>query len=87
MSAGGGSVVFEHRLPARVARIGEKGPTLLEMRAQCERCGRPVPPDAETMVCAYECTFCVPCAEVLGAVCPNCSGELVRRPRAGRARA
>ena len=33
------------------------------------------------MICSYECTFCAACAdEVLKGVCPNCGGELVRRP-------
>lgn len=32
-------------------------------------------------MCSYECTFCVDCAtSVLGGKCPNCEGELVRRP-------
>jgi uncharacterized protein len=56
---------------------------VLEMRGQCERCARPLPPDAEATICVYECTFCVPCTEAMAGVCPNCSGELVRRPRAG----
>jgi hypothetical protein len=33
------------------------------------------------MICTFECTFCAGCAEaVFGGTCPNCSGELVRRP-------
>ncbi|WP_249652139.1 DUF1272 domain-containing protein, partial [Lysinibacillus sp. D4A1_S13] len=28
-----------------------------------------------------ECTFCVPCTEERHNVCPNCGGELVRRPK------
>ena len=32
-------------------------------------------------ICSYECTFCADCAEnQLGGACPNCGGELVRRP-------
>ncbi len=33
------------------------------------------------MICSFECTFCAPCAAntFLG-ICPNCGGELVRRP-------
>ena len=32
-------------------------------------------------MCSFECTFCRTCAEtLLHSVCPNCSGELVRRP-------
>jgi hypothetical protein len=33
------------------------------------------------MICTFECTFCAACArDVLEGVCPNCGGELVRRP-------
>jgi hypothetical protein len=33
------------------------------------------------MICSFECTFCRECAEGrLGGRCPNCGGELVRRP-------
>jgi hypothetical protein len=33
------------------------------------------------MICTYECTFCAGCAaDVFHGVCPNCGGELVRRP-------
>ena len=52
----------------------------LEMRAQCERCGATLAADGEARICSYECTFCVACADSLGA-CPNCGGELVPRPR------
>jgi hypothetical protein len=34
------------------------------------------------MICSFECTFCRTCAEeILRRRCPNCSGELVPRPR------
>jgi hypothetical protein len=55
---------------------------VLEMRGTCERCGHELAPDAEAMICVYECTFCPACTEAMSGVCPNCSGELVRRPRA-----
>ena len=32
-------------------------------------------------ICSYECTYCANCAEQINAICPNCGGELVRRPR------
>ncbi|HLJ61141.1 MAG TPA: DUF1272 domain-containing protein [bacterium] len=53
----------------------------LEMRRKCERCGRALPPDADAYICSFECTFCAVCAGAMGDVCPNCGGELVRRPR------
>ena len=53
----------------------------LEMRPACERCEAPLADDAEAPTCAYECTFCAPCTHTMRAICPNCGGELVRRPR------
>ncbi len=53
----------------------------LEMRAECERCGAAVAPDGEAVICSFECTFCRSCGETLAFVCPNCSGELVARPK------
>ena len=56
----------------------------LEMRGACEKCGRGVEPDGEAYVCSYECTFCAECARGMEFNCPNCGGELVRRPRRKR---
>jgi uncharacterized protein len=55
---------------------------MLELRPNCECCDRDLPPDSqEAVICSFECTFCVGCAEgVLKGRCPNCGGELVRRP-------
>jgi two-component system, LytTR family, sensor kinase len=53
----------------------------LEMKAQCEKCGGAVPADGEAYICSYECTFCPPCAANTQGTCPNCGGELIRRPR------
>jgi two-component system LytT family sensor kinase len=53
----------------------------LEMKLQCERCGTALEASAEAKICSYGCTFCFDCASGLGDVCPNCGGELVRRPR------
>lgn len=54
----------------------------LELRPNCECCDRDLRPDSrEAMICTFECTFCADCAnDELGGTCPNCSGELVRRP-------
>ncbi|HEX5313977.1 MAG TPA: DUF1272 domain-containing protein [Gammaproteobacteria bacterium] len=59
---------------------------MLEMRPNCECCGRPLAPDARAYVCSLECTFCPSCAEeTLRRVCPNCGGELRLHPiRAAR---
>ena len=55
---------------------------MLELRPNCECCDRDLPPDSrEAVICTFECTFCTDCAEnTLEGVCPNCGGELVRRP-------
>lgn len=56
---------------------------MLELRPGCECCDRDLPADsADARICSFECTFCATCAETkLGGRCPNCGGELVRRPR------
>jgi hypothetical protein len=55
---------------------------MLELRPNCECCDADLPPESrEAMICTYECTFCRSCAEsLLFGICPNCGGELVRRP-------
>ncbi|WP_437880841.1 DUF1272 domain-containing protein [Pseudomonas sp. LRF_L74] len=55
---------------------------MLELRPNCERCGCDLPADARNaLICSFECTFCQDCAqEHLHGACPNCDGELVRRP-------
>jgi hypothetical protein len=56
---------------------------MLELRPGCEYCDKYLPPDAEqARICSFECTFCADCADgLLQGICPNCGGELVRRPR------
>ena len=55
---------------------------MLELRPDCECCGRELPPQSvEAFICSFECTFCSDCVNTtLSAGCPNCQGELVRRP-------
>ena len=55
---------------------------MLELRPNCECCDRDLDPASlDVLICTYECTWCRDCAEnVLHGVCPNCGGELVRRP-------
>ncbi|MBP1883684.1 DUF1272 domain-containing protein [Sinorhizobium mexicanum] len=55
---------------------------MLSLRPNCECCDRDLPPESrEAMICTFECTFCADCADKkLDGICPNCSGELVRRP-------
>jgi hypothetical protein len=55
---------------------------MLKMKARCERCDKSLPADSsEALICAFECTFCTSCGDELEHRCPNCSGELVARPR------
>jgi len=55
---------------------------VLELRPNCECCDRDLDPaSTDVFICTYECTWCRDCAEtVLHGTCPNCGGELVRRP-------
>jgi len=55
---------------------------MLQLHPNCECCDRDLPATSpEAMICSFECTFCSACArEVLQGECPNCGGELVRRP-------
>ncbi len=56
---------------------------MLALRPNCECCDRDLPNESvEARICTFECTFCSTCAdEKLGGICPNCGGELLRRPR------
>ena len=53
----------------------------LELKSGCEKCGAALTRSGMAYICSYECTYCASCAESMNAVCPNCEGELVRRPR------
>jgi hypothetical protein len=56
---------------------------MLELRPNCECCDKDLPPAAaDAMICTFECTFCADCVanRLPGSRCPNCGGELVRRP-------
>jgi hypothetical protein len=61
---------------------------MLELRPNCECCDVDLPPASrDATICTFECTFCAACArDVLEGVCPNCGGELVRRPIRPRAK-
>jgi len=56
---------------------------MLDLRTSCERCHRELPAaSSDARICTFECTFCSDCAEgPLDGRCPNCTGELVARPR------
>lgn len=56
---------------------------MLELRPNCECCDTDLDvTDDDVWICSFECTWCGSCArDVLHLVCPNCDGELARRPR------
>ena len=55
---------------------------MLQMRPNSECCNKDLPPDTTgARICTFECTFCSDCADTrLGHICPNCGGDLVKRP-------
>ncbi len=54
---------------------------MLEMRPDCEACGKDLHPDSlDAVICSFECSFCSDCAARTGYICPNCGGELCKRP-------
>jgi hypothetical protein len=54
---------------------------MLELRPNCQRCDRDLPPEADARICSYECTFCAECAEgPLRNVCPSSGGGFFPRP-------
>jgi hypothetical protein len=57
----------------------------LELKSVCEKCGATLAPKGVAYICSYECTFCANCTEQMNFICPNCEGELVRRPRRKKA--
>ncbi|EGM76727.1 hypothetical protein Rhein_3194 [Rheinheimera sp. A13L] len=53
---------------------------MLQLRPNCECCDTNLAPADEAYICSFECTFCPVCTNKMAGICPNCGGELVRRP-------
>jgi hypothetical protein len=53
----------------------------LEYKTSCEKCNISLNMQSEAYICSYECTFCETCATEMACICPNCKGELVKRPK------
>ncbi len=55
---------------------------MLKLKPNCECCDVDLSADSQdARSCSFECTFCKNCAEnVFHGICPNCGGELLRRP-------
>ncbi|WP_315899198.1 DUF1272 domain-containing protein [Paenibacillus cremeus] len=51
------------------------------MRDKCEKCTNELHKHSVAYICTNECTFCHDCTDNMNYVCPNCQGELVKRPR------
>jgi hypothetical protein len=53
----------------------------LEYKTVCEKCDTSLNMQSEACICSYECTFCESCSTKMEFICPNCTGELVKRPK------
>ncbi len=53
----------------------------LEMKTACMTCDGTLEDMGKAWICSYECAFCTPCTTAMRQTCPNCGGELLRRPR------
>ncbi|MCQ8848193.1 DUF1272 domain-containing protein [Alteromonas stellipolaris] len=55
---------------------------MLILKPNCECCNTSLPANSlKAYICTYECTFCEDCLKgILQGVCPNCGGDLQRRP-------
>jgi hypothetical protein len=72
---------FEELLQVDARASCKEGQVTLEMRGSCEKCQAPLEHGGTAFICSFECTFCQACAAAMAQSCPNCGGELVRRPR------
>jgi uncharacterized protein len=50
---------------------------MLDLRSDCELCGKDLPPEAPALICSFECTWCTDHGLE---TCPNCGGKLETRP-------
>ncbi len=53
----------------------------LLMKKACEKCS--IALNGHAYICSHECTFCKECTNSMSRICPNCGGELVKRPEKG----
>lgn len=53
---------------------------MLKIKAACEKCATALAADGLAFICSFECTYCADCSAALTHCCPNCQGELLRRP-------
>lgn len=53
----------------------------MENKFICEKCNKQLTLQDSAFICSYECTFCENCTKTMNSICPNCSGELLLRPK------
>lgn len=54
---------------------------MLAMKPNCMCCDRDIGHGDAAFICSFECTYCPDCAGGrLNGNCPNCGGDLERRP-------
>jgi len=53
---------------------------MLKMKSKCEKCSEALAPTGSAYICSFECTFCEDCTGAMQHICPNCEGELLKRP-------
>ncbi|MBT4847318.1 MAG: DUF1272 domain-containing protein [Alphaproteobacteria bacterium] len=51
------------------------------MKTECEKCKTELFEGSDAMICSFECTYCLDCANALNNICNNCNGELTIRPK------
>ncbi|MCY4030690.1 MAG: DUF1272 domain-containing protein [Hyphomicrobiales bacterium] len=51
------------------------------MKNECLQCNIKLEPTSDAMICSYECTFCMQCANENNGICKNCGGDLQLRPK------
>lgn len=64
----------------RIANI-EWGLIVLKMKLECEVCHKVLSINSDTIICSFECTYCIYCAENIKKICKNCNGELTVLPK------
>jgi len=53
---------------------------MLKMKSKCEKCSAALALTGSAYICSFECTFCEGCSDSMQHSCPNCEGELLKRP-------
>lgn len=76
--------LFQNQKTVISVRVANETSKPLQLKSTCEKCSSTLTPTSEAYICTYECTFCPDCTTTMQHICPNCGGELVRRPKKGK---